>query len=106
MAEVPTQPGDRVVLRLEQPGLLTLTGTVFLLPAGALVVGLILGGYLTQGSTARAWRDVVQAALGLGAMAVAFFGLYLYDRSLRARRRRRPPRIVRVLEREAASTGS
>ena len=100
-AEVTVRPGDRVVLRLEQPGALALTATVFLVPAAALIAGLLLGEYLTQGPMAREWREPLQAVLGLGGAAAAFFGLYLYDRSLRSRQRRQPPRIVRVLERQA-----
>ncbi len=98
VAEVPARPGDRVVLRIEQPGALTITVAVFLVPAAALVAGLVLGGYLSKGLAAGEWRDLIQAMLGLGGAGLAFLGLYLYDRRLRARRRKQPPRIVRVLE--------
>jgi len=98
LSEVPVRPGDRVLLRVERPQPLTLTATVFLVPAVALVVGLLVGQHLTRGGPAGPWRDLVQGILGLGAAAAAFFGLHLYDRHLRSRRRRRPPRIVRVLQ--------
>ena len=98
VAEVPTRPGDRVILRIEQPGALTVTVAVFLVPAAALVAGLVLGGYVSQGLAAGEWRELIQAVLGLGGAGVAFAGLYLYDRRLRARQRTQPPRIVRVLE--------
>lgn len=103
-SEVPVGPGDRVMIQVEQPGQLTLTVAVFLVPAVALVVGLLLGQYLAQGVEEGPWRDLIQGALGLGAVAAAFFGLYLYNRRLRARRRRRPPRIIRVLEEAGAPT--
>jgi len=77
---------------------------VFLVPVAALVAGLLLGRYLTQGLAAGGWRSLVQAMLGLGGAGSAFFGLHLYDRRLRARRRERPARIVRVLERVAAES--
>ena len=104
VAEVPTRPGDRVVLRLEQPGAFTVTVAVFLVPAVAVVAGLMLGRFRTRGPVAGEWAELVQAALGLGGAGVAFLGLYLYDRRLRARRRRRPPRIVRVLKHPQAQT--
>ena len=100
VTEVPVQPGDRVVIALEQPGAVPLTALVFLVPAAALVLGLLAGAHLAQGA-AREWRDLAQAILGLGAAGVVFFGLYLYDRRLRAGRRRRPPRIVRVVSEPA-----
>jgi positive regulator of sigma E activity len=71
-----------------------LTAFVFLVPAAALVLGLVLGAHLARNEPR--WRDFVQAAFGLAAAGIAFFGLSLYDRSLRARQRRRPPRVVRV----------
>jgi positive regulator of sigma E activity len=101
LTELPVQPGDRVVIALEQRGAVPLTVLVFLVPAAALVLGLVVGGHLAR-QESRLWRDLVQAVLGLAAAGVAFFGLSLYDRSLRARQRRRPPRIVRVVREPAA----
>jgi len=95
VTEVPVQPGDRVVIALEQPGAVRLTAFVFLVPAAALVLGLVLGAHVA-GNVPRQWRDFLQAAFGLAAAGIAFFGLSLYDRSVRARQRRRPPRVVRV----------
>ena len=94
VTEVPVQPGDRVVIALEQPGAVRLTAFVFLVPAAALVLGLVLGAHLARNEPR--WRDFVQAAFGLAAAGIAFFGLSRYDRALRARQRRRPPRVVRV----------
>jgi positive regulator of sigma E activity len=103
VTEVSVQPGDRVVIALEQPGAVPLTVLVFLVPAAALVLGLMAGARLAQGA-AREWRDLAQAVLGLGAAGIVFFGLYLYDRRLRAQRRRRPPRIVKVVSEPAPPT--
>ncbi len=104
VAEVPTRPGDRVVLRLEQPGALTVTVAVFLVPAVAVVAGLVLGRVLTQRLVVGEWAELVQGVLALSGGCLAFLGLYLYDRRLRARRQRRPPRIVRVLEQPPTQT--
>jgi len=104
VAEVPTRAGDRVILRLEQPGAFTVTAAVFLVPAVAVVAGLMLGSLLTRGPAAGQWAELIQAALALGGGGLAFLGLYLYDRRLRARRRRRPPRVVRVLEQPPTET--
>lgn len=99
VTKTPVKQADRVVVRIEQPGALTLSALVFLVPVTALVVGMVLGRYLTRDPRLVEWRDLVQAVLGLGGAGAAFFGLYFYDRSLRARRAESPPRIVRVVER-------
>jgi positive regulator of sigma E activity len=101
--EVPVRPGDRVVIALEQPGAVPLTVLVFLVPAAALVLGMVLGAHLAR-NEARNWRDFVQAAFGLAAAGIAFFGLSFYDRSLRTRQRRRPPRVVRVVTEPTAKS--
>jgi len=106
VAAVPADPGDRVVLRLEQPGAFTVTAAVFLVPAAAVVAGLMLGRVLTERTAAGEWAELVQGILALSAGGGSFLGLYFYDRRLRARRRKRPPRIVRVLHGDGAEAAA
>jgi len=99
VSDQPLEPGDKVVVSIEQPGALALTVVVFLVPTVALVLGLLLGRGISAGWTNQEGAQLFQVAFGLACGALAFSGVYLYDRVLRARRVSRPPKVLRVLAR-------
>ncbi len=91
------QPGRKVLLEGGEKSWAA-SILLFLLPLVDLIIGVILGQYVTIGNLSK---DACSAILGAGFFGVSFVGAIFWERRLRARRPPQRARIVMVYETDA-----
>ncbi|HHT06291.1 MAG TPA: SoxR reducing system RseC family protein [Hydrogenispora sp.] len=90
--------GDRVAIGLKESSILKASFMVYALPLILFLLGYLGGAHLGSGFMGEALAEAAGLLGGVLALALAYGGLYLYDRRLQ-KTERYQPYIARVLER-------
>lgn len=89
--------GDRVAIGLKESSILKASFMVYALPLILFLLGYLGGAHLGSGFMGEALAEAAGLLGGVLALALAYGGLYLYDRRLQ-KTERYQPYIARVLE--------